>query len=396
MRLFPTAFATLALVSMFTASIVTVENANAIADTERQKQEYLVEKLDSTFVEYQEVSDEAEEVLELCSEYAKDEERCERFEKHVEDSAVEREERDYGYHIQIVLANNTEMEAEVTEVRNTTYILSNRSDALIKEYNSVEDKKVNKASEKLKKTTEKAETVHEESEGRVDDKTSRKKLSKQIKVSEELLKVEVRDVSLDSLDKKGELREELKDAEDNLSKKTDKVVKEVKKRDERLAREAAARAAAARAAAARSQGGYTGSGGGYAGSGQTYSSGRGYSAPSPQGGGGYAGSNWSFSASNCADPMNGQGCVDSGGVTSIDYSASGGPQWIGGHSSGSAGAINNFKTGDTVSVNGSTYKITGSTYIPKKAGQSPSSLGTGTVFQTCAGDKMKVVYAEKQ
>lgn len=152
----PTILSGLALVSMFTASIVTVENANAAAATDRQKQEYLIDKLDKDFTKYQEVVDEAEEVSELCSEYVKDEERCEKFEKQVKDSEVEREERDHGHHIQIVIANNEALDDEITEVRNTTYRLSSKSDSLVEEYNLVEDKKVNQASEKLKKSTDKA------------------------------------------------------------------------------------------------------------------------------------------------------------------------------------------------------------------------------------------------
>ena len=105
-----------------------------------------------------------------------------------------------------------------------------------------------------------------------------------------------------------------------------------------------------------------------------------------------------LSSSHCADPYAAQGCIDGSGVSTVNFTEMGGPVWIGGHSSGAAGVILSFKVGDIVVVSGSgagTYQITGVGWLDKVPGQEPSILGTGYAFQTCSGNQMKVLYANK-
>lgn len=112
-----------------------------------------------------------------------------------------------------------------------------------------------------------------------------------------------------------------------------------------------------------------------------------------------SGSNYTLYASNCADTWNAQSCVDGSSISYIDFSPWGGPQWVGGHNTGASGVIANFQAGDIVTVSGSsaagTYRISGSSWIPKVSGQSASSLGGGFAFQTCVGNQMRLVWASR-
>lgn len=87
------------------------------------------------------------------------------------------------------------------------------------------------------------------------------------------------------------------------------------------------------------------------------------------------------------------------GITLVDYSQWGGPStWLGGHSGGVAGVIQNFNKGDVVNVIGAgegSYRISRIGFVPKQTGLDSSILGTGVAFQTCQGNQMRVAYAEK-
>ena len=166
---------------------------------------------------------------------------------------------------------------------------------------------------------------------------------------------------------------------------------DVQSRENRLAEEAKQAKAASLAQASqasRSGGTSATTGGSYSGSKSESSNSKGGS------------QTYYLSASMCADAWNAAGCVDGYGVTAVDFSPWGGPYWIGGHSSGSAGVIANFQVGDVVVVSGAgagTYKVTGSTWVPKPTeSETPaSSLGKGFAFQTCVGNRMRVVYASR-
>lgn len=109
---------------------------------------------------------------------------------------------------------------------------------------------------------------------------------------------------------------------------------------------------------------------------------------------------WNISVQNCTeDPYSAQNCVNSSAITYIDFSPYNGPQWVGGHNTGSAGVILSFQVGDIINVSGSsaagTYRVTGESWVPKANGIDVGSLGQGFAFQTCSGSQMRLVWATR-
>lgn len=253
------------------------------------------------------------------------------------------------------------------------------------------------AQETLKSAKEAAEEELEEtrealaaSDGKVDDETSRTALKTAADRVEELLAQEP-EHRLETY----ALAEEVTEQAGGLEDGREQVAQAVQAREKRLeeARKEAERLAAIRATSPRSASSAaavsTRSSAAPAAASST-------SSATPAAPAAPAARTWTLNASYCADPFAAQSCVDSYGVSYVDFSPWGGPRWIGGHNGGAAGVILNFQPGDIVTVYGSgagTYRITGSTWIPRVTGQGVSSLGGGVAFQTCSGSQMRLVYA---
>lgn len=228
------------------------------------------------------------------------------------------------------------------------------------------------------------------SDGKVDDETSRTALKTAADRVEELLAQEP-EHRLETY----ALAEEVTEQAGGLEDGREQVAQAVQAREKRLeeARKEAERLAAIRATSPRSASSAaavsTRSSAAPAAASST-------SSATPAAPAAPAARTWTLNASYCADPFAAQSCVDSYGVSYVDFSPWGGPRWIGGHNGGAAGVILNFQPGDIVTVYGSgagTYRITGSTWIPRVTGQGVSSLGGGVAFQTCSGSQMRLVYA---
>lgn len=213
--------------------------------------------------------------------------------------------------------------------------------------------------------------IYESSDGKVDSKTNRDKLSQTVKTAKTLA------TSSDI-----ERIEQTTDSLKNLISKVNADVSARQTRLEREAREAAEKAArqVRQSYGTTSYGSYSSYGSGKTSSASGYSSG--YS-------GGYSGSSYSTSSS-CTFEGSVDSCqstVDGGGLVDMDYA---GVHIYAQHSNTGGSWINGLQAGQTFTLNGSIYRVNGQSV--ENATNAPDS---GTWMQTCNGNGNHLVGVTK-
>lgn len=238
------------------------------------------------------------------------------------------------------------------------------------------DNRYEQAHDTFQQALDEAQTKLSDSENRVDDATVRDRLQEAIDTANETESdlTSARAVIGDGTSRGWDV---LESQADTLASLTDDVEQAVQARDRRIAEEEAARAAAAAAAAqaqaaaaaARQSSGYSQSYG-YSGG---YSS---YSAPAQS---------YGYTTSGSCALQSGawrggcQGAVDGGGLVQLttDY----GVNIYAGHANTGWSWINNLTAGQTVTLNGQQYQVTGESI--EDVQNAPAS---GTWMQTCNGN----------
>ena len=393
-----------ALVIVLVLTLSGFANARAYRANLITENQTVAQKLEIRDARLEEQRAWSEQLLEYCDDGYGDETQCETVAEMLQDTP----------HTEALIVQNLDSYSneEIFENTKTNYDTTILLANMVGKYRdqnenlnqSISDditKRWEASQTNLKDAIESSQELLESSKDKVDSEDGRDSLAKAIKTAKTLLVDEpyhhydTQFIQINHADEETE----------NLESASSVVEKDVQKQKERLEREAAQREAERLAALRASQASATSNSGTRVatnnGSGYTTSNSGSNgtttskpSAPSASN----SGNTWHLSVSACPDAWNGQSCVDGYGVTAIDFSPWGGPYWIGGHTGGAAGQILNFQVGDTVVVSGAgagTYRVTGSTWIPKVAGQSASQFGTGFAFQTCSGNQMRLVFATR-